>query len=159
MNTIQAGMPAFRAKAAEGGYCNLGIVGAPDAIRVEVVRSPRPAAKLRPRRATAEPIVHPALRYGAARTQALEAEVMRLRRDIEERKRAAEHQDLLMHELTHRMKNTLVLVQSIATQTLRTSGSVTEASRAFSTRMAALGKAHDLLTRQGTSNVGLAAVV
>ncbi len=39
--------------------------------------------------------------------------------DIEGRKRDDEQRTLLNHELAHRLKNTLAVVQSIATQTLR----------------------------------------
>jgi PAS domain S-box-containing protein len=41
--------------------------------------------------------------------------------DITDRKRAEERQKLLVNELNHRVKNSLVAVQSIAAQTLRTS--------------------------------------
>jgi PAS domain S-box-containing protein len=55
---------------------------------------------------------------------------IRVVRDISERKRAEEHQRLLIHELNHRVKNTLATVQSIVSQTLRTSQAPREAREA-----------------------------
>ena len=57
-------------------------------------------------------------------------------------------------ELGHRLKNTLALVQAIATQTLK---GVTEKESvaAFGERLGALGRAHDVLLRQDWSAVSL----
>lgn len=68
--------------------------------------------------------------------------------DITERKRAEEHQRLLMHELNHRVKNTLATVQALVAQTLRTSSSHSEARAAIDARLTALSRAHDVLTRE-----------
>jgi PAS domain S-box-containing protein len=79
-------------------------------------------------------------------------------RDITERKRAEEHQSLLLSELVHRVKNTLSVVQSIAAQTHH----FTAAERFYDTfagRLAALGAAHDLLTRTEWEGAGLADVI
>ena len=51
----------------------------------------------------------------------------------------------LSHELAHRMKNTLAMVQAIATQTFRQTATMEEGRDAFSRRIAALSKAHDIL--------------
>lgn len=80
----------------------------------------------------------------------LARQVMRqleLRRALRERDDAQREQALLNAEIAHRMKNTLAMVQAIATQTLRT---VTEqdAVAAFSRRIAAIGMAHDQLLQQ-----------
>jgi PAS domain S-box-containing protein len=79
-------------------------------------------------------------------------------RDITERKRAERHQDLLIHELNHRVKNTLAVVQSVAAQSFRgeTGG---QAYRRFEARLMALAKAHDILTREKWDSVDLADVV
>ena len=53
----------------------------------------------------------------------------------------------LMRELAHRMKNSMAMVQAIATQTLRQVGSLEEAREALSGRIAALARAQDILTR------------
>ncbi|HZY68492.1 MAG TPA: PAS domain S-box protein [Devosia sp.] len=67
--------------------------------------------------------------------------------DITERKRAEEHQRLLTAELQHRVKNTLAMVQAIASQTLRGATDIDEAREAFAARLISLGRAHDILTQ------------
>ena len=66
------------------------------------------------------------------------------------RLRAEDQQAVLNGELSHRLKNTLAIVQSIATQTLRT---VTEREpvEAFERRVLALSRAHDVLLQQNWS--------
>jgi PAS domain S-box-containing protein len=68
--------------------------------------------------------------------------------DVSERKRAEEHQRLLINELNHRVKNTLATVQSIATQTLRGSETSVETREALESRLFALSRAHNVLTRE-----------
>jgi PAS domain S-box-containing protein len=68
--------------------------------------------------------------------------------DITERKRHEERQQLLLHELDHRVKNTLATVQSLARQTLRNAEGLTEGHAALEARLIALSKAHDVLTRE-----------
>lgn len=70
------------------------------------------------------------------------------------RLRAEEQQATLNHELSHRMKNTLAMVQAIATQTMRSAVDLDAARSALAARLVALGKAHDLLlsgTRESAS--------
>jgi PAS domain S-box-containing protein len=67
-------------------------------------------------------------------------------REIAERREAERHRTLLMNELNHRVKNTLATVQSIAAQTLRSSGIEADARAAFDARLIALSNAHNLLT-------------
>lgn len=74
-------------------------------------------------------------------------------RDITEKKRTEEMQQLLLGELNHRVKNMLAIVQSIATQTLRRAASPEEFTKSFTGRVQALARAHTLFTRdswQGT---------
>lgn len=59
-----------------------------------------------------------------------------------------ERRKFLMRELDHRCKNTLAAVQSIADQTLRKSATPADFVQAFSGRLGALAKAHELLTRE-----------
>lgn len=75
--------------------------------------------------------------------------------DIDDRKAAEESQDLLNKELSHRLKNTLAMVQSIATQTLRNAASLPAAQESLTARLVVLGKAHDvlLLGHSETANV------
>lgn len=68
--------------------------------------------------------------------------------DISDRKRAEEQRKLLVNELNHRVKNTLAVVQSIASQTIRNSTSLAEAKRTLSSRLVSLAKAHDVLTHE-----------
>jgi two-component sensor histidine kinase len=67
-------------------------------------------------------------------------------REIEERKRVETQQRLLLAELNHRVKNTLAIVQSIATQTLRHADSAETFRAGFEARVMALAEAHNLLT-------------
>lgn len=64
-----------------------------------------------------------------------------------EKLRAEADQSLLNEELSHRLKNTLAMVQAIATQTLK---NVTErdAVEALTSRIIALSTAHDILLQQ-----------
>ncbi|MGC5779498.1 HWE histidine kinase domain-containing protein [Methylobacterium sp. NFXW15] len=65
--------------------------------------------------------------------------------DVNDQRAAEASQDLLNRELSHRLKNTLAMVQSIATQTLRNAASLPAAQEALAARLIALGKAHDVL--------------
>ncbi|MGF7151989.1 PAS domain S-box-containing protein [Sphingomonas zeicaulis] len=78
-------------------------------------------------------------------------------REIEQRRRAEESKELLLHELKHRVKNTLATIQAVAMQTFR------EAPRtelnAFISRLLALSGAHDLLTQRDWEMVDVAHIV
>ena len=79
--------------------------------------------------------------------------------DITEMKRAEEHQQLLINELNHRVKNTLATVQSIASQSLRNAVTTREARDAVEGRLFALSRAHDVLTRENWDGAFLREVV
>ncbi len=79
--------------------------------------------------------------------------------DVTERKRWEERQQLLIHELNHRVKNTLATVQSIAAQTLRSSQTTEQARHAIEERLLALSRVHDVLTRESWEGAGLAEIV
>ncbi|SMQ70065.1 PAS domain S-box-containing protein [Devosia lucknowensis] len=66
--------------------------------------------------------------------------------DRTESVRAAQRQRLLIDELNHRVKNTLATVQSIASQTLRSTSDMAVARQAFEARIIALSKAHTMLS-------------
>lgn len=66
-------------------------------------------------------------------------------RDVTERKAWEEQQKLLLGELTHRVKNTLAVVQSIAHQTRRFSKSYDDFTDRLDGRLSALAEAHSLL--------------
>ncbi len=84
------------------------------------------------------------MRNVADRTQAAVARVQ-----------AEDERRILTNELSHRLKNTLTLVQSIASQTLRNAPDVETARDALALRLIALGKAHDILLagRRDTADV------
>ncbi|MQT11961.1 sensor histidine kinase [Segnochrobactrum spirostomi] len=65
--------------------------------------------------------------------------------DITERKASEKRQALLMGELTHRVKNTLTLVMSIANRTLASIRDMSEFRTAFGRRLEALAATHTLL--------------
>lgn len=65
--------------------------------------------------------------------------------DITAQKTSEEALRLLNLELAHRMKNTLAMVQSIVSQTLRTAKSMQEGQEAISARLQALAGAQDIL--------------
>lgn len=64
--------------------------------------------------------------------------------DVTERRTREELQEVLKHEMSHRLKNTLMMVQALATQTLRV---VPERApvEALEERITALSSAHDIL--------------
>jgi PAS domain S-box-containing protein len=92
-------------------------------------------------------------------TDGLPARTLGVALDITEMKRAEEHQQLLINELNHRVKNTLATVQSIASQSLRNAGSTAEAREAMEGRLFALSRAHDVLTRENWGGAFLHEVV
>jgi len=75
--------------------------------------------------------------------------------DMSERKRAEEQQTMMVAELNHRVKNILAIVQSVAAQTVRSSGSLENFAYAFSGRLKALAIAHDILTQTRWIGIGL----
>ncbi|RZL78083.1 MAG: PAS domain S-box protein, partial [Sphingomonas sp.] len=79
--------------------------------------------------------------------------------DVEERERAIEHQNLLIGELAHRMKNTMAMVQAIVHQSLRSATSLADARENVVSRFEALARAHDLLTKADWRLADLSTVV
>lgn len=77
--------------------------------------------------------------------------------DITERKEDEQHRSLLLHELNHRVKNTLAVVQSIARQSFADQSA--QSREAFEGRLVALASAHALLSRENWGSVTLHEVV
>lgn len=75
--------------------------------------------------------------------------------DLIERRRAAETQRLLLNELNHRVKNTLAVVQAMATRTLARSPDPKDFARAFGGRVQSLAKIHDLLSAKSWGGADL----
>src|SRR5499427_2441355 len=68
--------------------------------------------------------------------------------DVTERKEGEAHLRLLLRELTHRSKNLLAVIQAMARQTARHTGSVETFLTQFGARLQALAASHDLLVRE-----------
>jgi two-component system CheB/CheR fusion protein len=79
--------------------------------------------------------------------------------EITESKLAEAHRELLLHELSHRVKNTLATVQSIAGQTARGATTVVAYRDAFMARLGALAATHNLLQASDWHGVLLGDVV
>ena len=79
--------------------------------------------------------------------------------DAKEREAADKLQKLILEELHHRIKNTLATVSAIASQSLRTAPTTEHGQQAIEGRLAALGRAHDLLMQGSWANASLVATV
>jgi PAS domain S-box-containing protein len=79
--------------------------------------------------------------------------------DVTERRQAEEAQSLLIHELNHRVKNTLATVQSLAIQSFRNTSDPGAAREAFMARLLALSRAHNVLTRTNWTGAMLHEVI
>jgi len=80
-------------------------------------------------------------------------------RTVDELRAALRDKELLIHELNHRVKNTLATVQSIALQTLRNAPTPEAAKVAIEDRLRALSLAHDVLTRENWEAANLSEIV
>ena len=87
-------------------------------------------------------------------------------RNVADRTRAAlarveaeVQQRTLNLELSHRMKNMLAMVQSIATQTMRGAADLDTAREVLASRLIALGKSHDLLLGGALSRAPLTSLI
>jgi PAS domain S-box-containing protein len=79
--------------------------------------------------------------------------------DISERKRAENAQKVLIDELNHRVKNTLAIVQSLASQTAHYASDLDEFLPTFTGRLLALARAHDLIAKRYWQDVPLEKLV
>jgi PAS domain S-box-containing protein len=79
--------------------------------------------------------------------------------DITDRKRAEEHQKVLMAELDHRVKNVLARVVAVAQSTRRGSGGVDEFIPSFRGRIQSMAAAHELLSQTSWQGADLTALV
>ena len=80
-------------------------------------------------------------------------------RDVSQRKKAEEHQRLLINELNHRVKNTLAIVQGLAQQSFKGHQVPDTVRRAFDGRLAALSSAHNILTERNWESAWLVEIV
>ena len=75
--------------------------------------------------------------------------------DLIERRRAAETQRLLLNELNHRVKNTLAVVQAMASRTLARSPDPKVFAKSFGGRVQSLAKIHELLSAKSWEGADL----
>ncbi len=78
--------------------------------------------------------------------------------DITEQKEARSRQEMLTHELSHRIKNMLAMVSALATQTLRDT-TLEAGKEALIQRLGALGTAHDALLGRNWTDAPMQAVI
>ena len=90
---------------------------------------------------------------------ALEKRELELKTAIERRDEAVRHKELLINELNHRVKNMLATVQAIAQQTLHDDSPSKATAQNFSERIIALGRAHDVLTKENWSGADMTEIV
>ena len=79
--------------------------------------------------------------------------------DISARRRADELQTLMNHELSHRLKNQMTIVQAITRQTIRSASDLDALQTVLSDRLMVLGSAHDILLGGAVEKAPLAAVI
>lgn len=121
-------------------------------------RGPRPGADGRPRwfRSVGQAgFVAEAGRRASAR----EVRLVCASIEVTEQRATGERQALILAEMNHRVKNTLTVVLALAEQSFRATGGGPEKERFhadFRTRLLALSRAHDLLTREAWRDADLA---
>jgi two-component system CheB/CheR fusion protein len=76
--------------------------------------------------------------------------------DVTDQRLWDRHQQMLLGEMTHRVTNTLAVVQAIAHQTMRANPDPDDFVARFDSRLAALGSAHSLLSQSNWKGVDLA---
>jgi two-component sensor histidine kinase len=79
--------------------------------------------------------------------------------DITSRKQAEQQRDLLVAELSHRVKNTLATVVSIARQSFGKNATIETARKSFEGRLRALAQTHTRLAEANWGGVPLATLV
>lgn len=78
--------------------------------------------------------------------------------DIHDQKDAQARQQILTHEMEHRIKNILAMVQALANQTFR-DVDIETGRDVFNERLRALGTAHDLLTKTRWTEASMIPVI
>ena len=79
--------------------------------------------------------------------------------DVTDRKRSEEHQDLLVAELDHRVKNVLATVAAVARDTSERSALTVDFIETLDRRIRSMADAHALLSRSRWQGVSLAELV
>lgn len=84
---------------------------------------------------------------------------IKILRDRTEERERADRERLLMRELSHRMKNTLSVIQAIVMQSLRNATSLHDASEKLLSRIAAYAGAHEILLQRNWTGSTLSNLV
>lgn len=79
--------------------------------------------------------------------------------DVQRRKHAEEHREIVIAELSHRTKNLLTIVQAVSHMTARGISDPETFQRTFAGRLAALGRVNDLLSGAHWTAVPLRALL
>jgi PAS domain S-box-containing protein len=79
--------------------------------------------------------------------------------DVTDREKRAQHVEFIMRELSHRSKNLLTVIQSIARQTAKQSQGFDEFQHSFDSRLQSLAALHDLLIEHNWEGAAIAEVV
>lgn len=80
-------------------------------------------------------------------------------RDISERRQIEDAQRLVTHEISHRLKNLMMVVNSVVSITTRAAESVESCERLLHERLGALGRTVDLMLRYDWGGAGLSDLV
>lgn len=75
--------------------------------------------------------------------------------DISDRRQKQAHLELVVHELDHRVKNNLSMVQAFAFKTFRNTIDIETALVSFTSRLVSLGRANDLLTGEAWTSASV----
>ncbi|RFB85485.1 regulator [Rhizobium leguminosarum bv. trifolii] len=84
---------------------------------------------------------------------------LKILRDRTEQRENEERQRVLMHELSHRIKNTLAVVQAITNQSFRSASSIEEAEQAISARINAYANANNILLQKNWRSAAMETIV
>ncbi|WP_353646169.1 CheR family methyltransferase [Mesorhizobium sp. WSM2239] len=79
--------------------------------------------------------------------------------DISQRKEAEAHQEMLLHELQHRVKNILATVTALASRMVKGSTSMEDFSTAFIDRLRAMARTHEVLSQHKWEGADLKALI
>ncbi|MBN9488604.1 MAG: PAS domain-containing protein [Alphaproteobacteria bacterium] len=79
--------------------------------------------------------------------------------DISDRKRAEAHQQVLLYELQHRVKNILAVISALATRMLSGSPPPAEFAKSFQGRLKSMAGTHELLSRSNWKGADLRQLV
>lgn len=80
-------------------------------------------------------------------------------RDVTERRKAEKEREILTHELSHRIKNTLAVVQSLVRQTGKKNQTVEAYQETLLGRLQALSRAHDQLLQSNWQSAELGVLI